>query len=162
MRDVGGFAVFIHLEQIEFTFRADTHLISGRGGFCHRVFEDTPAIPCERTAVRMPDVTVKPHNPPLRGPPWQHCQCARIREEEQIAFLHVHEPFDCRSVETDSLLECALQFVRHDRNIFKRAKDIAEGQTHKLYIIFFNKPQHFVHCIIHNQTPSKPYAAFFL
>ena len=85
-------------------------------------------------------------------PPGKNGKGRRIGDEKQIVVGGL-QPRDGCCVKRKPLLKSALQFRWHNGDIFLNAKNIAEGKTDKLYVVFFDKFHNFRFGVKHDDSP---------
>ena len=149
VRDGGGVAVFVQLEQVEFARRAHRDRAARAPRAAARLAQQVAAVALKGRAVRVADIAVKAHHAPLRRPPRQYGQRGRVGEQQQVGHIHIQEAAQGRGVEVDAVLERARQLGRHDGDVLLVAEDIAERQTDELHIVFFDKLYDFAFDRIH-------------
>ena len=148
----GRMTVFIQLEQVKLTCRADGERIACAARTAVGLTQQMTAVALERRAVRIANVAVKAHYTALSRPPRQNGKRCRIGKQQQIRRFYIEKAAQRRRVEVDALLESAFQLGRHDGDVLLVAENIAKRKTNELYVVLLNKLYDFAHGGVHRAS----------
>ena len=84
--------------------------------------------------------------------PRQDLERRRVRHGEHVGLVHTREALDGRAVETDALLEGALELSRGDSHRLQRAQDVGEPETHETDVALFECAENEVFLLAHGDT----------
>ena len=150
--NMGGFTVFVLLEQVEFQFRAEEKGIACRGSVRNRLFQNASGVVDENLAGLVGDGAEHSDNASMLRAPGQYRDGRGIRAQKQVGMHLIAKALDGGSVNGDSVREGALQLVGHNGNILVPSQHVTEGKPDKLHIFLLNKLDNFLRSILHTPT----------
>ena len=139
--DAGGAAPVVLFKQIKLAL--GTH-VAGKSQlfeFAVHIPQKAPAVAAEGCAVRHFHIAEELHHPPFGGTPRQDGHGRKIRPQYKVAFLNVHKACNGAAVKAHALFQCLGQVAGQHGNVLLCAKDIAEGEPHKLDVVVLHKIQ---------------------
>ena len=123
--------------------------------FCrfYGVCKDRACVHLKRPAVRVIHRAEHAHHAPVLGSPRQNAERRRVRAQDKVGVYLAAEARDGRRVDGNAVGKRAVQFVRHDRDVFEPAHHVAERHADELHILLNDILQNFFLFVNHIKQP---------
>ena len=153
IRNLCGSSRIVQPEKVKLHLGAEEEREAFLFRLLHSVCKNRACVHLKRPAVRVIHRAEHAHHAPVLGSPRQNAERRRVRAQDKVGVYLAAEARDGRRVDGNAVGKRAVQFVRHDRNVFEPAHHVAERHADELHILLNDILQDFFLFVNHIKQP---------
>ena len=153
IRNLCGSSRIVQPEEIKLHLGAEEEREAFLFRLLHSVCKNRACVHLKRPAVRVIHRAEHAHHAPVLRSPRQNAERRCVRAQDKVGVYLSTEARDGRRVDGNAVGKRAVQFVRHDRNVFEPAHHVAERHADELHILLNDILQDFFLFVNHIKQP---------